>query len=128
MFDGCFEKYRALVRLISQSVCVVALVLFSLSPRTVQAADRHWPLLERAAQARSQSIGDLWSGTIGAAERWMQRGGEQRRVWVARVHVLELRVERDSSRGSSSWSVTILIHKPGSEEQPDSGAAHGECI
>lgn len=128
MFDGCFEKYRGLFRLIAQSACVVALVLFSLSPRTAQAADRTWPLLERTGLAQSQSIGNLWSGTIGAAERWMQSGGGQRRMWVARINLFELRVERDSSRGSSSWSVTILIHKSGSEEDPSPGAAHGECI
>jgi len=128
MFDGCFEKYRALFRLIAQSICVLALVLFSLSPETVQAADRQWPLLERAALAQSQNVGNLWSGTIGAAERWIQRGGEQRRMWVARVNLFELRIERDSSHGSSSWSLTILIHKSGNEEDSNPGAAHGECI
>jgi len=129
MFDGCFENLRRPFRLIAQSVCVVALVLFSLSARTAHASDRNWPVLEQSRPAQSQSFGSLWTGTIGAAfERWMQNGGEQRRVWVARLNLFELRVERDSSRGSSAWSVTILIHKSDSEEDSGPGAAHGECI
>jgi hypothetical protein len=125
MSEGCFEKLRVPFRLVAQSVCVVALVLFSLSPRTVHASDHTWPALGQSRPVQTQSFGSLWAGTVGAAfERWAQNGGEQRRMWVARIDGIELRLERDSSRASASWSVTILVHASGGED----GSGPEKCI
>jgi hypothetical protein len=120
MFDAWFENLRYPFNAVTQAVCVAALALLSLVPSATGSTDRAQPVIEQPSAPRTLSFGSLQTGP--------QRDGTQRRMWVARINLFELRIERDSSHGSASWSVTILIHESDSEEDSTPGAARKQCI
>ena len=119
MFDGCFEDLRSPFRAVAQAVCVAALALLSLAPHASGNADRGRAVIQSTApQTRS----------IGILSTRLRREGAQRRTWVVRLNLFELRIERDSSRGSDSWSVTILTHEPEDDADSTLGTAQQKCI
>jgi hypothetical protein len=120
MFDAWFENLRFPFSAVTQAVCVAVLALLSLVPPATGSADYAQPVVAQSIAQRTLSFGSV--------ETAAQRGGTQRRTWVARLNLFELRIERDSSRGIASWSVTILIHESDSEEDSTPGAAREQCI
>ena len=120
MFDGLFENVSWPFSAVTQAVCVAALALLSLVPPAAGSADHAQTVVAQASAPRTLGFGSPQAGP--------QRDGTQRRIWVARINLFELRIERDLSHGSASWSVTILIHESDSEEDSTSGAAREQCI
>jgi hypothetical protein len=120
MFDGLFENLWWPFSAVTQAVCVAALALLSLVPPATGSADHAQPVIVQASAPRTLSFGSLQTGP--------QRDGTQRRIWVARINLFELRIERDSSHGMASWSVTILIHESDSEEDSTPATAREQCI
>jgi hypothetical protein len=120
MFYGLIENLRRPFNAVTQAVCVAVLALLSLVPPATGSTDHAQPVVVQSSAPRTLSFGSVETAT--------QRGGTQRRVWVARLNLFELRIERDSSHGSASWSVTILIHESDREEDSTPGAAREQCI
>ena len=120
MFDCLFDDLRCPFSAVTQAVCVAMLTLLSLVPPATGATDHAQPVVVQSSAPRTLSFGSV--------ETVAQHGGTQRRTWVARLNLFELRIERDSSRGSASWSVTILIHESDGEEDATPGAAQEKCI
>lgn len=120
MFDAWFENLRYPFNAVTQAVCVAVLALLSLVPPAAGSADHAQPVIIQPSAPRTLSFGGVAIRT--------QRDGMQRRMWAARLNLFELRIERDSSHGSASWSVTILIHESDSEEDSTPATAHEKCI
>lgn len=120
MFDAWFENLRFPFSAVTQAACVAVLALLSLVPPAAGSADHAQPVIVQASAPPTLSFGGLVTQT--------QSDGMQRRMWAARLNLFELRIERDSSRGTASWSVTILIHESGSEEDSTPATAHEKCI
>jgi len=114
MFCDFFENFRHPGRAVEQALCVAALVMLSLTPGL---SGRGNPDLAHSA---SQSITMAPRGAAAGAPS----AAPQRTVWLVRFDSFELRIERNSSRGSRSWSVTLLTNS--SEERKD--AAREDCI
>jgi hypothetical protein len=120
MFDGLFENLWWPFSAVTQAVCVAALALLSLVPPATGFTNHAQAVVAQSSAPRTLSFGSLQTAT--------RSDGTQRRMWVARLNLFELHIERDSSHGSASWSVTILIHESDSEEDSTPGAAREQCI
>ena len=120
MFDAWFNNLRFPFSALTQAVCVAVLGLLSLVPPAAGSADHAQPVIVQAGVPRALSFGGLVTRT--------ESYGTQRRIWAARINLFELHIERDSSRRSASWSVTILIHESDSEEDSTPATADEKCI
>lgn len=133
MFDGFFENLRGMSRLVTPSLCVLALVLFSLAPHAARRFNHGRPILVNVSLAHARSFGTRWTG---AAERvitnWAQQGvrqgREQRRTWVARFNSFEVRIERNSRNAFASWSVTLLVDDDEGENDFARNGREENCI
>ncbi len=129
MFDGIFENLRCGSRLVTPSLCVLALVLFSLAPHAARRFNHGRPILVKASLAHARSFGNRWTGTASrVVANWVRQGREQRRTWVARFNSFEVRIERNSRNAFASWSVTVVVDDDEGENDFAHNGREEKCI
>lgn len=129
MFDGFFENLRCGSKLRVLSLCVVALVLFSVAPHAARRSNHGRPIMVNASLAHERSLGIGWSGAAArVVTEWVRQGREQRRIWVARFNSFEVCIERNSRNAFASWSLTVLVHDDEGENDSARSGREEKCI
>jgi|GEM_PF-2394546 len=118
MFGGMSLHLGHLLGAIAQAICVAVLAVLSSMTPAASPANATRPAIAQPAAPRAFTFGTLETQT--------QHNGMSRHMWMARLSLFEVRVERASSQGSASWSVTVQVYPSGQAAEAD--AEQEKCI